>query len=58
MKKFLVRIEETLIKDIEIEAKDELNAVSKVQDLYDKAEVVLDDTDYSGVDIYIESEIK
>lgn len=57
MKKFLVRITETLVKDIEIEAEDELDAVNKVQNLYDKAEVVLDDTDYSGVDIDIETEL-
>lgn len=57
MKKFLVRITETLIKDVEIEAESELDAVSKVQDLYDKAEVVLDDTDYVGVDIDLEKEL-
>lgn len=57
MKKYLVRITETLIKDVEVEAESELDAVSKVQDLYDKAEVVLDDTDYSGVDIDLEKEL-
>lgn len=57
MKKFLVRITETLVKDIEIEAESELDAISKAQDAYDKAEIVLDDTDYSGVDIDIEKEL-
>lgn len=57
MKKFLVRITETLVKDIEVEAESELDAVSKVQDLYNKAEVVLDDTDYVGVDIDLEKEL-
>lgn len=57
MKKYLVRITETLVKDIEIKAENELDAVSKAQDLYDKAEIILDDTDYSGVDIDIEKEL-
>lgn len=57
MKKYLVRITETLIKDVEVEAESELDAVSKVQDLYNKAEVVLDDTDYVGVDIDLEKEL-
>ena len=57
MKKFLVRITETLVKDIEVEAENELDAISKIQDLYDKAEVVLDDTDYVGVDIDLEKEL-
>lgn len=57
MKKYLVRITETLIKDVEVEAESELDAVSKVQNLYDKAEVVLDDTDYVGVDIDLEKEL-
>lgn len=57
MKKYLVRITETLIKDIEVEAESELDAVSKVQDLYDKAEVVLDNTNYVGVDIDLEKEL-
>ena len=57
MKKYLVRITETLVKDIEVEAESELDAVSKIQDLYDKAEIVLDDTDYSGVDIDLEKEL-
>lgn len=57
MKKYLVRITETLVKDIEIEAESELDAISKAQDAYDKAEIVLDDTDYSGVDIDIETEL-
>ena len=57
MKKYLVRITETLVKDIEIEAESELDAISKAQDAYEKAEIVLDDTDYSGVDIDIETEL-
>ena len=57
MKKYLVRITETLIKDVEVEAESELDAVSKVQDLYDKAEVILDDTNYVGVDIDLEKEL-
>lgn len=57
MKKFLVRITETLEKTVEVDAENELDAVSKVQDLYNKAEVVLDDTDYVGVDIDLEKEL-
>lgn len=51
MKKYLVRITETLVKDIEVEAESELDAIDEVQDAYDKAEIVLDDTNYAGVDI-------
>lgn len=57
MKKYLVRITETLVKDIEVEAISSLNAINKVQNAYDKAEIVLDDTDYIGVDIDLEREL-
>lgn len=56
MKKYLVRITETLIKDVEVEAESELDAVNKVEDAYDKAEIVLDDTSYVEVDIDIKKD--
>lgn len=56
-KKYKVTITEILERNIEVEADDIQDAISKVQDMYDKSEIVLDETDYQGVDInasYIE----
>lgn len=57
MKKFLVRITETLEKTVEIDAENELDAVNVVTELYRNSEIVLDSSDFIGTDIEVESEI-
>ena len=46
MKKFTVEITETLQRQIEVEAKSESDAISKVKEMYSNEEVVLDSGDY------------
>lgn len=46
MKKFTVEITETLQRQIEVEAADENEAISKVEEMYRNEEVVLDSGDY------------
>lgn len=55
MKKFTVEITETLQRQIEVEAVDENEAISKVEEMYRDEEVVLDsgdhiDTEFSLID--------
>lgn len=57
MKKFLVRITETLEKAVEVDAENELDAVNAVTELYRNSEIVLDSSDFIGTDIEVESEI-
>lgn len=57
MKKFLVRITETLEKTVEVNAENELDAVNAVTELYRNSEIVLDSSDFIGTDIEVESEI-
>lgn len=57
MKKFLVRITETLEKTVEVDAENELDAVNAVTELYRNSEIVLDSSDFIGTDIEVESEI-
>lgn len=57
MKKFLVRITETLEKTVEVDAENELDAVNAVTELYRNSEIVLDSSDFIGADIEVESEI-
>ena len=53
MKKFTVEITETLQRQIEVEAEDENEAISKVEDMYRNEEVVLDSGDYIDTDFNI-----
>ena len=46
MKKFTVEITETLQRQIEVEAEDENEAISKVEEMYRNEEVVLDSGDH------------
>lgn len=46
MKKFTVEITETLQRQIEVEAADENEAISKAEEMYRNEEVVLDSGDY------------
>lgn len=49
MKKFTIRIEELLQKDIVIKAIDKDDAMSKVQEMYGQADIVLDENDFFEV---------
>ena len=46
MDKYVVSIYETLVKDIEIEAEDYLDAIKKVKEKYNNEEIVLSADDY------------
>lgn len=46
MKKFTVEITETLQRQIEVEAEDDNEAISKVEEMYRNEEVVLDSGDH------------
>jgi len=51
MNKHIVRIEETLSRDVTITAKDEREAIDKVRDIYDRRLVILDNEDLVDTDI-------
>ncbi len=51
MPKFKVNITETLFKEIEIEAKDKEEALDKTIELYKRAEIVLDASNFEDVKI-------
>lgn len=53
MKKFTVEITETLQRQIEVEAADENEAISKVKEMYRNEEVVLDAGDYIDTEFNI-----
>lgn len=53
MKKFTVEITETLQRQIEVEAVDENEAISKVEKMYRDEEVVLDSGDYIDTEFNI-----
>lgn len=56
-KSYKVTVTETLERVVEVEAESAQDAIYKVQEMYDNSEIVLDETDYQGVDInasYIE----
>lgn len=53
MKKFTVEITETLQRQIEVEAADENEAISKVEEMYRDEEVVLDSGDYIDTEFNI-----
>lgn len=49
-KEFVVYITETLQKKVIVEATNEIEAINQVADQYYNEEIVLDSTDYLGVD--------
>lgn len=53
MKKFDVEITEYLQKTIEVDAKDENEAYSKVKQMYDDEEIVLSADDFTGREIKV-----
>lgn len=49
-KEFVVYITETLQRKVIIEATNEIEAINEIADKYYNEEIVLDSTDYLGVD--------
>ena len=44
--KYVVRVTETLVKDIIVDAEDEYKAVERAEDIYEGCEVILDSSDF------------
>lgn len=51
MPKYKVTLTETLQREVEIEADDINGAINIAQEMYDNSEIILDETDYKGVEI-------
>lgn len=51
MQKYKVTLTETLQREVEIEADDINGAINIAQEMYDNSEIILDETDYKGVEI-------
>lgn len=49
-KEFVVYITETLQRKVIVEATNEIEAINEIADKYYNEEIVLDNTDYLGVD--------
>ncbi|MGL5712111.1 MAG: DpnD/PcfM family protein [Paraclostridium sp.] len=56
MKKFNCSIRETLEKNVEIEAKDEIEALKIVRKMYSDGEIVLDSENFISHEIKVEGE--
>ena len=56
MKKYQVRIVETLSRVVEVEATDEVDALNTVEDMYCDGGVVLDSDDFDFVDYVINND--
>lgn len=50
--KFIVSVEEILEKSIEIDAKNQFEAISKVQEMYTNEEIVLSADDFVSTEFY------
>jgi len=57
MKKFEVKIIETLSRIVEVEAENSDEAWDKVESQYKHSEIVLDDSDFDGYEIYVVNEL-
>lgn len=57
-KKYVVSIQETLEKQIEVIAESSSEAKKIVDEQYYKQEIVLDSNDYSGVEFYVLNEVE
>lgn len=55
MKNYVVVIEETLVRKIEVKASSEEMALEGVKELYDNAEIVLDSSDYETTEFSVEN---
>ncbi len=54
-KTYKVTVTETLQRTITVNAEDELDAVQKVQDMYNNEEIVLDSEDHINTDIDVKN---
>lgn len=52
--KYKVKVEETLSRIIEVEAKDKEEAEEKVVEMYMNEDIVLDSSDFQGVEYYVQ----
>ena len=58
MKKFKVCVEEVLQRLVEVEAATLEEAESKVQQMYDNSEIVLDYSDHVSTEVYESEEVE
>ena len=56
MKKYSIEVLEVLSRIVEVEAKDEDDAIDRVRQMYRKCEIVLDDSDYKMTEISVKGE--
>ena len=49
--KFVMKVTETLSRTVVVDANDQNDAISKVEQAYDNEDIVLDYKDYDGCDI-------
>ena len=49
--KFVIKVTETLSRTLVVDANDQNDAISKVEQAYDNEDIVLDYKDYDGYDI-------
>ena len=56
--KYQVKIIETLSRIVEVDAQSNDEAWDKVEKMYKKSQIVLDDTDFDGYEIYCLGEVK
>lgn len=52
MSKYAIRIEETLSRDIIVDADNTMDAIDKVRDMYYNEEIVLDASDHFDTEFY------
>ena len=55
MKDYIVVIEETLVRKVEIKASSEEMALDTIKDLYRNEEIVLDSSDYETTEFSVEN---
>jgi hypothetical protein len=55
MKDYIVVIEETLVRKVEIKASSEEMALDAIKELYNNAEIVLDSSDYETTEFSVEN---
>lgn len=56
MKKYSIEVLEVLSRIVEVEALDEKDAIERVQQMYRKCKIVLDDSDYKMTEICVKDE--
>ena len=56
MKKYSIEVLEVLSRIVEVEAADEEAALERVRQMYQRCEIVLDDSDYKVTEISVKDE--